>query len=109
MFTPTKNGLGTILGTYFSSPVNVINYLAPLVQKGAKNTISITNKTFLSKGLLLPIDEKELSAIADIFTTADTEIDKLEKKLTLLKDQKKYLLNNLITGQIRTPVNMSTD
>lgn len=57
----------------------------------------------------MPIDEKELSAIADIFTTADTEIDKLEKKLTLLKDQKKYLLNNLITGQIRTPVNMSTD
>lgn len=28
-------------------------------------------------------------------------------KLTILKDQKKYLLNNLITGTIRTPEKMS--
>lgn len=52
---------------------------------------------------------EEQNAIEKILTTADEEIKSLEKKLTILKDQKKYLLNNLITGQIRTPVNMSTD
>lgn len=45
----------------------------------------------------------EQKAIADILTAADNEINKLQKKLYFLKEQKKYLLNNLITGAIRTP------
>lgn len=43
----------------------------------------------------------EQKAIADILTTADKEISHLERKLSLLGDQKKYLLNTLITGTIR--------
>ncbi len=51
-----------------------------------------------------PIPEyKEQKAIADFLNAADKEISALEKKLSLLEDQKKYLLNNLITGAIRTP------
>lgn len=49
---------------------------------------------------------KEQKAIADILTTVDKEITELEKKLSIIKDQKKYLLNNLITGVIRTPENL---
>jgi len=49
---------------------------------------------------------KEQKAIADILVTADREIEKLEEKLRIIKEQKKYLLNNLITGNIRTPENM---
>ena len=45
----------------------------------------------------------EQSSIARVFETCDEEIRALEKKLTLLKEQKKFLLNNLITGAIRTP------
>lgn len=48
----------------------------------------------------------EQEYIVNILTTADNEITALEKKLALLKDQKKYLLNNLITGTIRTPQNI---
>jgi type I restriction enzyme S subunit len=51
-------------------------------------------------------DIKEQNAIANILTTADKEITELEKKLSIIKDQKKYLLNNLITGIIRTPENL---
>lgn len=51
------------------------------------------------------IDEQ--NAIANILTASDNEINSLEKKLSLLKDQKKYLLNNLITGEIRTPENLT--
>jgi type I restriction enzyme S subunit len=51
----------------------------------------------------MPKSAKEQSAIANILSTADSEVFELEKKLSIIKDQKKYLLNNLITGAIRTP------
>ncbi|MBU0879612.1 restriction endonuclease subunit S [Patescibacteria group bacterium] len=50
---------------------------------------------------------KEQNAIAEILVTADKEITELENKLSIIKDQKKFLLNNLITGVIRTPENLS--
>jgi hypothetical protein len=34
---------------------------------------------------------------------SDEEIAALEKKLALWKEQKKHLLNNLVTGTIRLP------
>ncbi len=52
-------------------------------------------------------DIEEQTAIAQILTTVDEEITALEKKKQILEDQKKYLLNNLITGQIRTPENLT--
>jgi type I restriction enzyme S subunit len=51
----------------------------------------------------IPKDIKEQKAIADILVMADREIEKLEEKLRIIKEQKKFLLNNLITGQIRVP------
>lgn len=45
----------------------------------------------------------EQSAIAKILMTADSEIAQLEQKLAFIQDQKRYLLNNLITGAIRVP------
>lgn len=47
--------------------------------------------------------ETEQVAIGNILAAVDAEIDSFEQKASLLKDQKKYLLNNLITGKIRTP------
>lgn len=57
--------------------------------------------------LAIPKSKEEQTAIAQILMTADNEIAALEKKKQILKDQKKYLLNNLITGQIRTPENLT--
>ncbi len=54
---------------------------------------------------LPPIEEQE--AIVKILITADKEITELEKKLSIIKEQKRYLLNNLITGTIRTPETLS--
>ncbi|MFH2000412.1 MAG: restriction endonuclease subunit S [Planctomycetota bacterium] len=46
---------------------------------------------------------KEQKAIASVLSAADGEIEALERKLAILKDQKKFLLNNLVTGTIRLP------
>lgn len=66
----------------------------------------IGNKELLSIEIKTPKDINEQNAIAEILTTADKEITELERKLGIIKDQKKYLLNNLITGAIRTPENL---
>jgi type I restriction enzyme S subunit len=71
------------------------------------STFSAVNSSDV-KGLNLfvPKSKAEQNAIARILTTADTEIEILEKKLSRLQEQKKYLLNNLVTGKIRTPENL---
>lgn len=64
-------------------------------------------RNYISEYQFLTMDMpsiKEQNAITNIIVTADEEIRALEKRLMILKDQKKYLLNNLITGTIRTKV-----
>jgi type I restriction enzyme, S subunit len=51
---------------------------------------------------------KEQESIVKILATADKEIAELEKKLNIIKEQKRFLLNNLITGVIRTPEGLTT-
>jgi hypothetical protein len=41
----------------FYSKLNTNNYLIDLVQKGAKNTLQISNDRFLSKKFILPLFE----------------------------------------------------
>lgn len=54
--------------------------------------------------LMIPLPSlEEQRAIAELLTSEDMEIQTLERKLALLIDQKKYLLNNLVTGTIRLP------
>lgn len=50
-------------------------------------------------------DIAEQQAIADVLSTADEEIDLLNKKLVALKEQKKGLMQQLLTGQTRVKVN----
>ena len=70
------------------------------------NTPYITMDTLTDMEIKIP-SIKEQTVIADILTTADKEITELERKSEIIKSQKKYLLNNLITGAIRTPENLS--
>jgi len=49
----------------------------------------------------------EQTAIASVLAEADGEIDILERKLSVLRDQKRFLVNNMVTGTIRLPQFMS--
>ncbi len=79
-----------------------------LIKLGSGSTFLEVSKGDIEKLKihLPPVDEQV--AIAQILATADKEITELEKKLSILKEQKRYLLNNLITGTIRTPETLST-
>ncbi|MCF7820292.1 MAG: restriction endonuclease subunit S [Candidatus Pacebacteria bacterium] len=63
----------------------------------------LDKKWFLKQKIELSKNPKEQQAIATILSTADQEIEVLEQKKKIIEDQKKYLLNNLITGKIRLP------
>ena len=101
VFTPMTFGLGYFLHTYFRSAICARNYLLPIVQKGAKNTINITNDTFISSKLYLPLDVEEQKAIADTFIAADREINLLQQDIEQEKQKKKALMQLLLTGIVR--------
>lgn len=101
VFTPMTFGLGYFLHTYFQSAICAQNYLLPIVQKGAKNTINITNDTFISSKLYLPLDVEEQKAIADTFIVADREIELLQQDIEQEKQKKKALMQMLLTGIVR--------
>ena len=101
IYEPVCYEIGYILHTYFSYAVNCSNYLTPIIQKGAKNTINITNDVFVSKKLYLPMDLAEQKALAAIFVAADNEIDLLRQYIEQEKQKKKALMQLLLTGIVR--------
>lgn len=107
VFSPTTRHLGVILDAYFESPIAARNYLHPLVQKGAKNTIAITNQRFLEGTLLLPFDPLEQEALADLIETAKAEIALLKGERESIGRQKRGLMQKLLTGEWRAPVRRS--
>ncbi len=70
------------------------------------NYPAINSNDLLKIDVPFPQSKEEQIAIAKIIMAIDQQIILLERSSSLLKDQKKYLLNNLITGRIRTPENM---
>ncbi len=55
--------------------------------------------------VLVPSDFAEQKAIAEILSKADEEIELLNKKLEAFKQEKKALMQQLLTGKIRVKVN----
>jgi len=95
VFTPETYDLGYILNDYFESNVNTHNYLHPIVQKGAKNTMNITNKTFLSKSLLVPTDKNEQHKIAECLMKFNESIRLIEIQKDQVEDFKHGLLQQM--------------
>lgn len=95
VYTPVNQYVGYILDSYFESSVNTNNYLSSLIQKGAKNTIQISNDTFVSKSMCLPSDSTEQQKIAECLETLDNLIAAESKKLESLKTYKKGLMQQL--------------
>lgn len=95
VFTPQTSALGYILDALFESPINTSNYLHSIVQKGAKNTINITNTTFLSKKIKLPVSEKEQTKIANFLSSLDQKINLHKTQLEKMKKWKKGLLQKM--------------
>ena len=103
VFAPQTRDLGIFLDAYFTSPKMTERYLTPLVQKGAKNTIAVTNNQFLQGSVLVPGDEQEILALAQLAASATAEIMACEVELERFRHQKRGLMQQLLTGKLRAP------
>ncbi|MFV8374000.1 restriction endonuclease subunit S [Flavobacterium sp. GSP11] len=95
VFTPETEGLGYMLNVFFESPLNTSNYLGSLIQKGAKNTINITNKTFLSKSMILPTSKNEQKKIGAFLSAIDDKINHCQGQIVKTEVWKKGLLQKM--------------
>ncbi len=96
VYEPVNIYTGRILDGYFKSWQNTYNYLNPIVQKGAKNTINIGDAGFLEgRTMNLPVSEDEQQKIATFLATLDDKITAEKSKLTAAKKWKKGLLQRM--------------
>lgn len=101
VYKPRTYELGFILNEYFSFANNANNYLLPIINKGAKNTINIADITFLTPSLLLPKDDNEICKLAQVFKKANEEISIIQKSIGQEKQKKIALMQLLLTGIVR--------
>jgi type I restriction enzyme, S subunit len=101
VFMPVSIPHGVFLDFYFESPINTQNYLQPIVQKGAKNTIAVTNATFLTNTIMFPTSTPEIEAIVDVLETAAREIRLLRSSADRYAQQKRGLMQKLLGGKWR--------
>jgi len=102
VFTPPNPHLGLMIEAYFESPNRSKDFLSPLCQKGAKNTLQITNTTFLSGRLPLPTQPAEQQKIAECLSSVDELIAAQARKLDALKTHKKGLMQQLFPREGET-------
>lgn len=95
VYIPASDSIGVILHFYFMRPSNAFNYLHPLIQKGAKNTINITNGRFLENSAPLPISENEANSIAGILKSIQEKIEIEKSLLQSYTKEKEYLLRQM--------------
>jgi type I restriction enzyme, S subunit len=79
-------------------------HLLGKISPGGAGRNRVMNKTdFLKLKVSLPSIEEQ-SAIADILNTADRELELLEHKLEMFKQQKKSLMQNILSGKVRVKI-----
>ena len=95
VYTPKSFSVGTLIHNYFEQRENANNYIRPLAQKGAKNTINITTSYFLQGIIPFPKLEDDIEKLANFFNLLDEKIQQTENFLHNLSMQKKELLHRM--------------
>ena len=81
---------------------------AQRLAKKAVSQASINTSELKKMRLVIPANSEQ-RAITAVLSSADAEIAALDRKLAVLREQKRFLLNNMVTGTIRLPQFVSTD
>lgn len=80
---------------YFEPCDRINNYLLPLINKGAKNTMNISDDMSLQGEIMIPFDSKEQIYIASYLKTLDAKISLYSQRLEKLKQIKSACLDSM--------------
>ncbi len=96
VFTPISEDVGIVLAAWFESSQAVSNYLRPLVQKGAKNTIAIANQRFLEGAVVIPTVERYQDHVARVLEVSEKEIVVVDRQIDKLRLQRRGVIQRLL-------------
>lgn len=110
VFKPKNIHLGSLLHYYFSSSINIYNYLVPIVNIGAKNTMNVSNTDFLNGlELNLPSSEEEQKKISTFFYEYEAYLKLLNNKLEKLIKYKEFVIEQIFSQEIRFKTDNGND
>ncbi len=89
---------------YFFSSTFWFRYMKAIANYGARHDrMNIINSNFMKMPIPYP-SKQEQKKIAQALSTADKDIELLKNELKSLKEQKKGLMQKLLTGEVRVKV-----
>lgn len=95
VYTAKDNTWIPYIHYYFDPAWRLNAYLRPLINKGAKNTMNISDETALTGYIMIPHDIKEQQRIASYFRNLDMQISLQEQRLEKLKQIKAACLDKM--------------
>ena len=95
-----ENAHGEFIEQYFSLDENLNRYLRPLVRKGAKNTLQVSDAEALRGNFLIP-SVAEQKKITQLLNILDKKIEQLKQKKSLLEKYKKGIMQKIFAQEIR--------
>ena len=102
VFKAKNKEIGHLLEMYFSSEINTYNYLVPLVHRGAKNTMNISNTAFLNGSRIgMPINSEEQKKLVQFLNSVDNLILQLSEKKDSLNEYKKGIIQQVFKKNLR--------
>lgn len=90
------------ISVYFEPSFRLNKYLLPLINKGAKNTVNISDETALSGEVHIPLSHAEQQKIVSYFQSLDSLIQIISKKLASLKRIKAASLQSMFPQEGET-------
>ena len=98
VYTVNEGIWPAFIQVFFSSDIRLNNYLRLIVNKGAKNTLLVSDEDAISGTVVFPVDEKEQIYIAEYFSRLDTLISAQEQKSAKLRSLKKSFLEKMFVS-----------
>jgi len=94
VYLPNENVFPGFVDRYFENDLRLNSYLKPLVNKGAKNDMKVSDENALLGNVIFPKLEEQV-AISDYFTNLDKFIQSHKDKISQLETLKKKLLQEM--------------
>ena len=94
VYNTSEKLLSSFVDLFFAPSYRTNNYLLPLISKGAKNTINISDENALKGTIYIPIVDEQIG-ITDYFNSLDSMIQSTTKKIESLKKMKSASLASM--------------